>query len=951
MTLVRTILAAPDRDEAHRLIEASSPEALREAVEPMASEILRLLRVNPHEALEAAERTELVAKASGGVAERARARWVRGHAFATLLRSREALTCYRDAASTYEELGRTGDVARIAIGRVNVLTYQGRYGEALELGERARRDLIATGQEAAAASMDQNLGNLHHRIEKPQAALRRYDRALRVAERVCEPPAIRIIKLNRATALSALGKLDRAERIYEDLGREAAEAGERRVSAFADFNLGYIRFQKGDYGRAYDTLDAARRTFEELHDDHWRVLTLIDLVELLLEVNRFGPARDLARDAGGLAERIGLRFERGRAALFEGIAALGLGAEDEAESMLDVAVRSFREEGNNASEAVADMYLAEVAARREDPGGARRFLRRAIGVFRSERMKLHEGAARLRLAALELDRRRLEPARQEIRQAGSALRLVPAPWLASRLSHLRGRVAEKRQEPGAAIRHYRQAVERIESIRGRIGVDEFRVSFAEDKAPVYADLATTILRRGGPRAVADAFAVVEQGRSRSLVDLLQGRLAAAAADDEKAARLLARMEKLRGEINRLTGFDRASNGERRELRRTGPSGPIREREAEVTELMRRLQRRNAGVGALAGGETVTLAQVQDTLAEDTTLVEYFCSPRGSWAFVVRKDDARAVRLRVSSDEIVRSLHRLRFQIEKGCYGREYALARSAGWHDAVDRHLRGLAERVWKPLELPEGRAIVVPHGPLHSLPFAALPLENGDRVIDRHVLSHLPSASAGRYLAPPPGRPRDDRDLRVLAVEVTDESIPGARIEVDEVRRAFRRGQVLRGKRATAREFKRAAPDADVVHIATHGMFRGDDPAFSSLRLADGWMSLHEVYGLRLAAKLVCVSACQSGRNWVGAGDELVGLTRGFLHAGAGSLLVSLWPVDDEATARLMIRFYRGLRRGGPIDETLRAAMLEVREELPHPYYWSPFLLVGGGGARLTKS
>jgi CHAT domain-containing protein len=265
-----------------------------------------------------------------------------------------------------------------------------------------------------------------------------------------------------------------------------------------------------------------------------------------------------------------------------------------------------------------------------------------------------------------------------------------------------------------------------------------------------------------------------------------------------------------------------------------------------------------------------------------------------------------------------------------------------------------LAERVWKPLQVPDGRVIVIPHGPLHSLPFASLPLGNGDRVLDRHVLSHLPSASCRRYLRETPtspGRASGGTDLRALAVEVTDESIPEARVEIDAVRRTFRRGCTLRGAKASAREFRRAAPGADVIHVATHGMFRGDDPAFSSLRLADGWMSLHEVYGLKLDAKLVCISACQSGRNWVGAGDELVGLSRGFLYAGAGSLLVSLWPVDDQATAKLMIRFYHGLRRGGQIDVTLRDAMLELRDELEHAYYWSPFLLVGGAGTRIRDS
>jgi hypothetical protein len=412
------------------------------------------------------------------------------------------------------------------------------------------------------------------------------------------------------------------------------------------------------------------------------------------------------------------------------------------------------------------------------------------------------------------------------------------------------------------------------------------------------------------------------------------------------------MQALRAELNRLSGFGRDGPGQRRAFRRvTGVAAEIRARENELTELMRRLERRNARLGALACGETVTLEEARAELPPDATLVEFFLSPRGTWAFVLDRD-ARAVRLPVSLDEVTRRVGRLRFHLEKGCFGRAYTRGRAEAWREATDHHLRFLAERLWKPLGVREGRVVVVPHGPLHSLPFAALPLDDGSCVVDRHVLSHLPSASSRRYLTRSAADARaPTRDIRVLAVEVTDERIPETRREIDEVRRTFRRGATLRGPKATAEGFRQAVQGADVIHIATHGLFRGDDPAFSALRFADGWMSLPEIYGLRLPAKLVCLSACQSGRNWVGEGDELVGLTRGFLHAGAGSLLVSLWPVDDASTADLMIRFYRGLRQGRVVDETLGDAMRELRREHPHPYYWAPFLLVGGAGTSLESS
>jgi CHAT domain-containing protein len=188
-----------------------------------------------------------------------------------------------------------------------------------------------------------------------------------------------------------------------------------------------------------------------------------------------------------------------------------------------------------------------------------------------------------------------------------------------------------------------------------------------------------------------------------------------------------------------------------------------------------------------------------------------------------------------------------------------------------------------------------------------------------------------------------------VLVVGVEDERIPKVEEEIERVRGLFARGEVLRSEGASMAEFRARAAAADYVHVAAHGVFRADDPHFSALRLADGWLSVYDLYGLELKAELVSLSACQSGRSWVGGGDELVGLVRGFLHAGAASLLVSLWPVNDSTTADLMVAFYRALRSGTAAPAALRTAMQSVRAEHPHPYHWAPFVLIGpGAGAAI---
>ena len=116
----------------------------------------------------------------------------------------------------------------------------------------------------------------------------------------------------------------------------------------------------------------------------------------------------------------------------------------------------------------------------------------------------------------------------------------------------------------------------------------------------------------------------------------------------------------------------------------------------------------------------------------------------------------------------------------------------------------------------------------------------------------------------------------------------------------------------------------------------------FSGIRLGDGYLNLYDLYQMRLPARLVTLSGCATGMNFVSAGDELLGLQRGLFCAGAVSLLLSLWDVHDESTAALMQAFYTSFMQTGDMAGALQAAMMQIRQQNPHPYFWAPFVLIG---------
>lgn len=268
----------------------------------------------------------------------------------------------------------------------------------------------------------------------------------------------------------------------------------------------------------------------------------------------------------------------------------------------------------------------------------------------------------------------------------------------------------------------------------------------------------------------------------------------------------------------------------------------------------------------------------------------------------------------------------------------------------VRRELHALWETLVRDLKSPLHdcrRLIVVPHGPLHVVPFHAL-WDGESHLISHYEVSYMPSASL--FLHANGKLPRcatTTGEGDSIVVGVADEAAPGIADEAKLVAHLLSPSRVLLNEEATLERFSASVSSASTIHLACHGRYSRRSPMASGLRLADRWLTVRDVYGLNLSADLVTLSGCDTGRNLVTAGDELLGLMRGFLATGVRSLLVSLWVASDAVTAALMGDFYRRWRgrRGTPISkaEALRQAQLEAMSRHPHPAFWAPFILVGG--------
>jgi CHAT domain-containing protein len=217
--------------------------------------------------------------------------------------------------------------------------------------------------------------------------------------------------------------------------------------------------------------------------------------------------------------------------------------------------------------------------------------------------------------------------------------------------------------------------------------------------------------------------------------------------------------------------------------------------------------------------------------------------------------------------------------------------------------------------------------------------LHNGQEYLcDARTVSYAPSATVftlcqNKVANTNPGS---------LVLGIPDQRAPEILAEVQSVAALLPNAELFLGNQANAQVLRERGPHTSLLHIATHGVYRQDNPMFSGIRLGDGYLNLYDLYQLRLGAKLVTLSGCATGMNFVAAGDELLGLQRGLFCAGATSLLLSLWDVHDRTTAELMQLFYKNYIETNDMATSLQTAMLQLRQINEHPYFWAPFVLSG---------
>jgi CHAT domain-containing protein/tetratricopeptide (TPR) repeat protein len=871
-----------------------------------AEEVVLAARSDPALAGQLVREIESIARNSPTPLFEAYSQRAQGHLLHIRGNVTEAVQRYRAAFTLFEECDEHVERARTASSLVGALVPLGEYGEALSLADQARRIFERTNLHIRAARLDVNVGNLYHKLNRLEDALIQYDRAAPIFENSDDREAAAGVLINRSVVLMLLYRFDEALQGFERARAYSEKHGLRVFATQSEYNRAYLLFLIGDYAQAMKLMQIAETGFQEIGDEVHIAHCRLDRAEILLELNLPEHASESATLAETGFQASGLKADRARALLVLGRCLVRQGRAIEAVTHYSTGRHLFEAEGNDIWASMANLEIAAALTSLDRADEASELTERASEVFRVQKHLPFSALADALSARLRIERGEAQRALWLLNRCESSLDSRPPAFLAYHIAYLKGRAFELEGKDREAFDSYTRAARSLEFLLTHISLDHVMGRFLEDKEDVFE------------------------------------RLAALSSDVKQAARFadLARTRVLTAPRNLRTEPNKVS-GRIRKLRETLRSDHLSlfktDQPDSASFLTRIRQNEQRLMQELIDSEFRHGAPAPAPLEAGTfdvpageVVLEYFITDSAVWVFVIGDEALERIKLPISPAELEQEVRFARYGLSRPGDSRRQS---------ALDHHLRRLYEVLIGPVKCRLGRRIVViPHRFLYHLPFHAILGPDG-YLAEEYIVSSAPSlasyalASGGRASRPAPS------PCTSLIVGWAAPDLPAIESEAQAVARRLPNCTIAFDK--SLEEIRPMLEAATFIHIASHGIFRSDNPSCSLLNLGSDVLTPADMLNLRINADLVTMSACSTGQTYV-RGNEVQGFVRAFSQWGVPSLLASLWDVNDRATSMLMSRFYDRIQDSSDIADNLRRAMLDVKSEFAHPHYWAPFVLIG---------
>ena len=857
-------------------------------------------------------------------------------------------------------------------GEANTLNYIGGvYSDlgdkrkALDYFEQALPLRQAVRDSAGEAVTLTNIGAIYSGLGDKRKALDYQQRALTLHRAVGNRQGEAATLNNIALSYSDLGEKQKALDFFEQALMIRREINDQRGQAATLTNIGTVYSGLGEKQKALDYFEQALPMSRAIHDRNREAITLINLGSIYTDLGKTQKGLNNLEQALPLMRAIGNRRGEANALRMIGAAYFDLGETRKALDYFEQALPPLRATGDRRGEAYA----------LNDLGGVYRSLGEG-----NRAQDYYEQALSLRQAIADRN--------------GAAITLANL----ARVESDRGDLMKAHERMAAAL-------DLIESLRGKDLREDLRSSYFASMRDYYQfsiDLLMKLSRRHpGAGFEAAALQTSERVHARGLLE----SLAEAHADIRQGvdAQLMERKRALQRRLNAQAERQMLLlSGKHSEEQAVAAGKELEALTAEYQTLRAQIRARSPRYDALTQPVPLNLTEIQQqALDADTLLLEYALGEERSFLWAVTQTSISAYELPNRTEINAAAERAYQLLSTSGQRTVEFEAKKAAA---ELSRIALGPVTSQLGQSNLK--RLVIVSDGALQYVPFGALPnpASHGaapDKarpmivsheivslpsasvlaVLRREVAERQPAANAVAVFSDPVFQPDDPRVKRAQSAAKVAVDDGSGKINSELSRSAAESGLMsferLRFTRQEAetvvslardeRSFKaldfaasramieQAALDQyRIVHFATHGLLNSQHPELSGVVLSlvdergrpqDGFLRAHEIYNLKLNADLVVLSACRTALGKEIKGEGLVGLTRGFMYAGAARVVASMWDVKDEATAELMKRFYQGMfKEGLRPAEALRAAQVSMWKEprWNSPYYWAGFALQG---------
>ncbi len=872
----------------------------------------------------------------------------------------EALAYFNDAAARARESGATVIQQQAVEGASRTLLLLGEQWQAHDLALTSLALAEQIGAQAGICQSQLTAGRASYQLGLYDRAQHHLQKAAELAERLhlTRLEGRACLQLGRVAA--ALGQGEMSQAWFRQALAMARRAGDQALEADGVSAIGEGLLEVGAFDEAQREFGRALVLATEAGYLEGRLENLTRSAEvhkLLGDVKR-----SIALFQEGLSLSSGLHNRLSQATNYAHLGEIYASLGDPVRSLnyLDRALRTHRETGNvpGEGECLLSICRAQIAAGNyaaavEKCGDALSFADQHGNDAQRARASIEIGNAYLGIDRPD----RAEPYFRSSRELARSIDRPGIQWPAA-AGMARVLAAQGKNEP--AIRMGREAVATLERLRNRLDLPEMRASFLEDRLEPYEQLVLLLIRQN---LLAEAFRTMEYSRSRTMLEIVTEE---PVEPNDRLGELRRQNQRMRREILRRTEeLASLPASADRDSATTAVLSALHDLRRQHDQLQAAIDRELPDAHTATGAEPLTLTEVQAMLAPDAAVLEYYVTRNELVTFFITRDAVRAVTRPESETHLAARVKLLLATLAGEAREKDVKEAQKP-WQPPDAALSAALLDPVRsEPLLAGLDHLIIIPHKFLHYVPFQALltTTNTGGRrfLVQDYVVSYAPSASVLKHCL---DRDRGRKQTLLALANPEPSELEGRQLlyapdEVRSVKRRFGDGAVVRiGREATETMVKEEAGKYDLLHIATHFTVDDRDPMHSSLDLApssrdDGKLEVREVMDLPVDADLVVLSGCFTA---AGGGtvcrlpdsDDWVGLTRAFIHAGAPSVVATLWPVNDRSTSRFMDRFYQllpTLGKSAALARTQRdmiAGLIPGAAECADPYHWAPFVLIG---------